>query len=260
MNHESNQLNNKLSLLPDIKELTSARIAIGRSGGSLPTREILNFDQAHARARDAVWTSFEPELLVSNLQNRITCDLKPEIMILNSSAIDRATYLKRPDLGRRLDQSSVEKLSKISNRPELVVIISDGLSSQAASEQAPRLLSEFLAIIKNDLIKTGPIIVIPKARVGISDHVGQLTHAKGVVMLLGERPGLATPESLGVYYSYMPRSGTSDADRNCLSNIHSQGLSPENAASILRLIINHSFMYQSGGVELSQKMANKPLC
>ncbi|MFM7315385.1 MAG: ethanolamine ammonia-lyase subunit EutC [bacterium] len=243
-------------LFSRMKEMTSARIAIGRSGGSLTTREILDFDEAHARARDAVWTEFKPEMMMDELGRMDSLnEMKLEILGLNSAAKDRATYLKRPDLGRRLDHDSTEIIKQLTKRPDLVIIISDGLSSQATMQQTPAFLKYFISLFKDCSIVPGPILVIPKARVGISNSVGALTGARGVAILLGERPGLSAPESLGVYYTYMPGPGSTDADRNCISNIHAQGLSPQDAAIMLFGIVQKSFLFQTGGVALSQSIA-----
>ncbi|MFM7130525.1 MAG: ethanolamine ammonia-lyase light chain EutC, partial [bacterium] len=158
-------------LFSRMKEMTSARIAIGRSGGSLTTREILDFDEAHARARDAVWTEFKPEMMMDELARMDSLNemkMEMEILGLNSAAKDRATYLKRPDLGRRLDHDSIEIIKRMSKRPDLVIIISDGLSSQATMQQAPAFLKYVISLFKDCSIVPGPILVIPKARVGSS--------------------------------------------------------------------------------------------
>lgn len=258
MSNEINETNchNAENLYTRLKEMTSARIAIGRSGGSLTTREILNFDEAHARARDAVWTEFKPEMIIDELrQIDVINEMNIEIICLNSSAKDRATYLKRPDLGRRLDSESMARLKQIQNKPELVIVISDGLSSRAITQQAPAFIKQIGELSKENSFVPGPIFVIPKARVGISNPIGTLTGARSVAILLGERPGLSAPESLGVYYTYMPGANSSDADRNCISNIHAQGLLPQDAATMLFSMVQKSFSYRTGGVALSQTIA-----
>ena len=243
-------------LIPNIREITSARIGIGRCGASLTTSEILDFDQAHARARDAVWADFDPLSLYHELnQDDIKQNMIGEITILQSAAINRATYLKRPDLGRRLDIASVEKLEKLHKNPELVIILSDGLSSLALINQVSAIIQSLIKQLFDDHLRIGPILIIPRARVGIVDQVGELTGARSVAIMLGERPGLSAPESLGIYYTYMPRFGFTDADRNCITNIHAQGLAPEVAATMLRQIILQSHQFHQSGVILSEKMA-----
>lgn len=258
MSNEINETNcnNDENLFARMKEMTPARVAIGRSGGSLTTREILDFDEAHAKARDAVWTEFKPELIIDELRQIDTVnEMNIEIIRLNSSAKDRATYLKRPDLGRRLDSESMARLKHIQNKPELVIVISDGLSSRATTQQAPAFIKQITELFNGSSIVPGPIFVIPKARVGISNPIGTLTGARSVAILLGERPGLSAPESLGVYYTYMPGANSSDADRNCISNIHAQGLLPQDAATMLFSMVQKSFSYRTGGVALSQTIA-----
>lgn len=252
-----NQPSNAIDrLFPDIREMTSARIGTGRTGGSLTTSQILDFDQAHARARDAVWADFDPETLARQLnQDDLEQNFNSEISILKSAATDRATYIKRPDLGRRLDNASAEKLLKIQKKPDLILILSDGLSSLALTNQSPAIIQCLKRQFAKDNLQIGPVLIIPRARVGIVDHIGDLTEARSVAILLGERPGLSAPESLGIYYTYKPRSGCTDADRNCISNIHSLGLSPEIAAAMLHQIFLQSFLLEKSGVFLSEKMS-----
>ena len=237
-------------LIPDFRQITAARLGIGRAGGSLTSRQVLDFDLAHAFARDAVNSEFKPELLKTNIESILGENgSQLRIEIINSAASQRAIYLKRPDLGRRLAPQSVAFLKEIAPRhTDLTVIISDGLSSQATMNQAPNVLKQLVERLNQDQIQKVLILIIPFARVGISDHVGEILQSESCIILLGERPGLATPESLGAYYTYKPRIGKTDADRNCISNIHRQGLTPdETAKQLAQLITKGAQTGLSGG-------------
>lgn len=261
MTHEPKKtaLNPIEQMIPDLRQISAARLGIGRAGGSLTTEQVLDFDLAHARARDAVNREFEPFLFQKMLEMELGTRINQvSIVSLNSMARDRATYLKRPDLGRRLNQDSIASLQNVENHGGLTIIISDGLSSQATIAQAPPVMKHLLDELSRDLNNKTiaiQIMIIPYARVGISDHVGELLKLDSSIILLGERPGLATPESLGAYYTFQPRSGKTDADRNCISNIHSQGLSPEIAAEQLTALFNAGSRTGMSGVKLSEYMA-----
>lgn len=242
--------------LAKIRELTSARIGIGRTGGSLKTAEILDFDLAHARARDAVGADFIATEFMTRLQSALkaTCP-KLSWLTLQSAASDKPTYLKRPDYGRRLHESSVHELNNHQKHDDLIIIISDGLSARAAQSHSIAVLRSWMPMLYASQIKIGPIMVVPYARVGIVDPIGQILRPKSALILLGERPGLATPESLGAYFTYNPQTGRTDADRNCISNIHSSGIGPEQVALQLHSLLTLSLREKMGGVKLSELMA-----
>jgi ethanolamine ammonia-lyase small subunit len=208
-------------VLPDpwsaLRANTPARIALGRSGSSLPTREVLGFGLAHARARDAVHDALDVERLTQELKDHHPTSVR-------SAAKDRATYLTRPDLGRKLD-------SPLSGNAEIVVAIEDGLSAIAVQTHAVPLLGELKKL--SDKWKSVPIVVATQGRVALGDEIGERMKAKLVVVLIGERPGLTSPDSLGAYLTYMPRVGRTDAERNCISNIRPQGLGYAEAAQRL---------------------------
>ncbi len=205
-------------VLPDpwsaLRASTPARIALGRAGSSLPTKEVLGFGLAHAKARDAVHDALDVDKLLSELH-----DHKP--VSVRSAAKDRATYLTRPDLGRKLD-------TPLSGNAEIVVAIEDGLSAIAVQTHAVPLLNELKKI--SDRWKTVPVVVATQGRVALGDEIGERMKAKLVVVLIGERPGLTSPDSLGVYLTYAPKVGRTDAERNCISNIRPQGLGYAEAA------------------------------
>jgi ethanolamine ammonia-lyase small subunit len=202
-------------VLPDpwsaLKAHTPARIALGRSGASLPTKEVLGFGLAHARARDAVHDALDVERLMNDLRS-----LGYSPTSVRSAASDRSTYLTRPDLGRKL----ADKILK--GNAELVVAIEDGLSAVAVQTHAVPLLAELQKL--NERWKTVPIVIATQGRVALGDEIGQRFSAKLIVVLIGERPGLTSPDSLGIYLTYEPKVGRTDAERNCISNVRPQGL------------------------------------
>ncbi|HEX3437809.1 MAG TPA: ethanolamine ammonia-lyase subunit EutC [Pseudacidobacterium sp.] len=230
----------------ELRRFTNARLALGRAGDSLPTREVLAFGLAHAQARDAVHASLEIEKLARDL-----AEFGYESRAVKSAVHDRAEYLRRPDLGRKLSTESRDLLKLSLKRhgfshanqakkdssvlaPEgwdVVFIIADGLSAIAPSRHTVPVLRAIAPMLHDWHI--GPIIIATQARVGLGDEIGELLQAEMTVMLIGERPGLSSPDSLGIYLTYMPSIGRTDADRNCISNIHSMGLSYEDAASKL---------------------------
>lgn len=230
-----------------LRSFTAARIAIGRAGGSAPTRSVLDFRLDHARARDAVLTVFEPEALNADLQ-----PLGVETMLLESEAHDRAEYLQRPDKGRRLSAESRAKLagSLADSAPDLVIILSDGLSTTAAMTQTRPTLEAFLPMLDATGWRVAPLLIVRHARVAIQDEIGGLLAAKLSLILLGERPGLGTSDSLGAYFTYNPIPGKSDADRNCVSNIRPAGLAPALAAAKLHALLTASRERALSGVNL----------
>ena len=201
-----------------LRRLTSARIGIGRAGGSLPTHEVLNFQLAHARARDAVHLPFDAVSLETQLHERGLLSLT-----VHSAALDRSTYLQRPDLGRRLAPDSRHALEQFTaenaedaelKKRDVVFVIADGLSSLAVHEHAIPLLDLVLAELRPLGWKIAPIVIAQQSRVALGDEIGEALGAAVAVMLIGERPGLTAADSLGIYLTYGPRVGRSDAERN----------------------------------------------
>jgi ethanolamine ammonia-lyase small subunit len=230
-----------------LRQLTPARIALGRAGGSIPTRELLDFQLAHALARDAVHQPFDPGQLEKDLSS-----LNHSIVHLTTAAPDRHTYLLRPDLGRSLAEDSRQGLSSSRKADgwDVSIILSDGLSALAAHRQIPPLLTHLLPLLNSSRFKVAPISIVPLARVALQDEVGELLNARLGLILLGERPGLGSPDSLGGYVVFNPRAGNSDANRNCVSNIRPQGLPPAAAAQVLHYLISQSLRRQISGVNL----------
>lgn len=204
---------------------TPARIGLGRAGGSLPTRELLAFGAAHAQARDAVHLPLD----VDALQRRIEA-LSLGTRLVSSAAADRATYLLRPDLGRRLARESAEQLDLVDAAPcDLLLVVADGLSAAAVQRQVLPLLEQILEQ-RPEGWRIGEVVIATQARVALGDEIGQRLKARRVAMLIGERPGLSSPDSLGIYLTHDPRPGRNDAERNCISNVRPEGLAHADAA------------------------------
>lgn len=241
-----------------LRRYTSARIALGRTGGSQRTDTVLDFRLSHARARDAVLAGFDPAVVTSPLGAAGLSSLT-----LATAVSDRRAYLLRPDLGRRLDPASREKLSALSAAPgyappDLVCIVSDGLAAAATNHAVPTLLP-LLSELRSAGWSIGPVVVVPLARVKIQDEIGSLLGARYTLMLLGERPGLGTPDSLGAYFTARPAPERTDADRNCVSNIRPEGLPPAQAAAKLAWLLRESARTGLGGVALKDQQPTDAL-
>lgn len=236
---------------------TPARIALGRTGASLPTQEVLRFALAHAQARDAVHTPFDAEGVASAIEGLgLPVDPGLSVISVSSAAPARDVYLRRPDLGRRLSQESREHLAELGQSGgsvDLVLVVADGLSSAAVHAQAV----PFLAALKPWIVAEGwhlaPVVVARQARVALGDEVGALLKARAVVVLVGERPGLSSPDSLGLYLTFDPKPGRSDAERNCISNVREEGLPHAAAAFKLAWLIKEAFRRGLTGVDLKDE-------
>lgn len=229
---------------------TPARIAIGRTGASLPTREVLSFALAHAQARDAVHARLDLAALGSSLHARGLATIE-----IASEARDRAVYLRRPDLGRCLERASRQRLGAAGDGThcDMVLMIGDGLSATAVTAHALPLLDAALPLLRGLNLELGPIVLAQGARVALGDEVAALLHAKLVVVLIGERPGLSAPDSLGVYLTYDPHPGRTDAERNCISNIRIGGLEPGAAARNLAWLVEAALTRQATGISLKDE-------
>ena len=206
--------------------LTAARIALGRAGPALPTREVLALALAHAQARDAVHAPFDTDAVARGLEA-----LGHATVEVASAAPDRETYLRRPDLGRKLSDAGRRALERTEVRGiDLVLVVADGLSSAAVHAHAVPLVAALAPYVERAGWSVGPVVIAIQARVALGDEIGERLGAGMVALLVGERPGLSSPDSLGVYLTHAPRVGRTDAERNCISNIRPQGLSYEEAA------------------------------
>jgi ethanolamine ammonia-lyase small subunit len=227
-----------------LRRFTSARIGLGRAGSSLPTNALLDFNLAHAQARDAVHTPLPTESLISALSNE---GLQPPVLV-QSQAQDRMQYLLRPDLGRSLSDASRSAIAALPFAYDAVFIICDGLSSIAPARHAVPLLRAALPQLEG--WKIAPPVIATQARVALGDEIGEMLHAQLAVVLIGERPGLTSPDSMGIYLTWAPRIGRSDAERNCISNIRPEGLPYEEAAHKLIYLMRESRRLKLSGVEL----------
>jgi ethanolamine ammonia-lyase small subunit len=236
-----------------LRTATPARIALGRAGGSLPTREWLDFKSSHSAARDAVHQEFDAVALAAEISA-----LGVSTIVLDTAAHDRQTFLQRPDLGRRLDDASDKLLqahSKDIPAPDVAIIVSDGLSALAVHRQAPPLLARLLPPLISDGWRLAPISVVRFGRVALEDQIGQRLGAQLALMLLGERPGLGSPDSLGAYLVHAPRFGNTDANRNCVSNIRPEGLAWDAAAGTLTYLLAEARQRKFSGVSLKDERA-----
>lgn len=226
-----------------LKKFTKARIALGNVGGALPLNEVLDFRLAHAKAKDAIFS----ELAVQELLEKLTAlGLSP--LVLQSNIENRNQYLTRPDLGRSLNTASSAILKEQTTEPDLVFILVDGLSANAVNNHALAILERILPLLKTHF--TYQVVLVEQGRVAIGDEVGELLKAKFTALFIGERPGLSSPQSMGIYTTYAPQKGLTDERRNCISNIHTDGLSYEMATQILFYLIEQSFLRKISGVEV----------
>lgn len=228
-----------------LKEFTAARIGIGRAGTSIPLKQALEFKLAHAHARDAVYSILDTEGLLNSLKQ-----FNLPGLLLNSKADNRAQYLQRPDLGRKLHEASADRLKSHSGKYDVVIIIADGLSATAVNENASGLLKVLLPLILDAKLKIAPICLVEQSRVALGDEAAHLLNAKFSVMLIGERPGLSAADSIGAYLTYDPKPGLTDESRNCISNIRPQGLNYKAAASKIFYLIQEAFRLKLSGVGL----------
>lgn len=248
----------------NLKMFTDARIALGRTGVSLPTQELLAFQLAHSKAKDAVHLPLDTQHLVSELQ--ALTPTQP-VLTLQSQANDRTTYLQRPDLGRTLSHVSQHTLQTVNTKHsegyDIAFAVVDGLSSTATQNNSVPFLKQLLEDIHNSNalkgISLAPICVVEQGRVAIGDHIGECLHAKMVIVLIGERPGLSSPDSLGLYLSWNPRSGLTDAQRNCISNIRPAGLRYAEASRRALYLIEESHRLKLSGVHLKDRSHEKNL-
>jgi ethanolamine ammonia-lyase small subunit len=230
-----------------LRSYTPARLALERTGVSLATRPLLDFQLAHARARDAVHAAIDVRMLCDELRRSALPSLA-----LESKARDRSTYLRRPDLGRALSADSAALLTP--GEYDVVFVIADGLSALAVERHALRLLREILSLIGG--WRLAPVCVVEQGRVAIGDAIGEALRAPLAVVLIGERPGLSSPDSLGVYITWEPRPGRKDSERNCISNVREEGLGYTAAANRLHYYMQESSRLHMTGLGLKDPAAD----
>jgi ethanolamine ammonia-lyase small subunit len=230
------------------RSVTPARLALGRVGAGMPTDEILRFGWAHAMARDAIHAALDVAALEAALRQQ-----KWDVAHVHSHAPDRTTYLRRPDLGRVLAPDDARKLSTMAVPPcDLCIVIGDGLSSLAVDRHAAPLLLALRPHLPADF-RFAPVVIATQARVALADEVAGLLNARLSIMLIGERPGLSSPDSLGIYVTHAPFRGRNDAERNCISNVRPEGLSYAAAAFKLAWLVREALHRGLTGVDLKDE-------
>jgi ethanolamine ammonia-lyase small subunit len=231
-----------------MRAATPARIGLARAGSSIATGDHLAFQLAHARARDAVHEPFDPASLIDRLRERGL-----EAVRLHSAAADRHTYLARPDFGRRLDDASRAAVAAIPRGYDLAFVLADGLSARAVTSHAVPLLDASLPQLRRDGWRIAPLAAVEQGRVAIGDEIGHMLDAALVCILIGERPGLTSPDSLGAYLTWQPAPGRTDAERNCLSNIRPAGMPYAEAAQRLVYLCTQARLRHCTGVMLKDE-------
>lgn len=232
--------------LARLRRFTTARVALGRAGNALPTAAHLDFVEAHAMARDAVHAVLDVDALTADLR---ALGLEPAVVA--SRAPDRHTYLVRPDLGRALDAASAARLARCD--PALALVVADGLSATAVQRHAAPFLAEALPRLARIGVAAGPAVIALQARVGLGDAIGAALGAEAVAVLIGERPGLSAPDSLGLYLTWNPRPGRTDAERNCISNIRPAGQPYAHAADTLAWLVGEMRRRRLTGIALKDE-------
>lgn len=240
-----------------LRRFTPARIALGHTGVSQRTASQLAFQLAHARARDAVHVALDAEALQQALAAALP---GPPALLLHSAAASRDIYLRRPDLGRRLDAASSAALAARGSGPvDLGIVIADGLSALAIERHALPFLQALHARLAPDAWTIAPAVIVRQGRVAIGDEIGALLGARLVVVLIGERPGLSSPDSLGLYLTWAPRPGLTDERRNCISNIHAAGLGYAEAAAKLHYLLREARRRGLTGVALKDETGERAI-
>ena len=229
-----------------LKTFTAARIALGSAGVAMPLKEVLDFKLAHAHARDAVYSLLNETDLVTDLEQ-----FQLPIYSLNSKANSRHEYLQRPDFGRQLNETSKKQLENANAAPaDVAFIIAEGLSATAINNHAIPLLHVLIPLLQQTQFSIAPLSIVHQGRVAIGDEIGFLLKAQFSIILIGERPGLSSPDSMGAYLTYNPKVGLTDESRNCVSNIRLEGLSYQAAAEKIFYLIQESFRLKYSGVAL----------
>lgn len=247
-----------------LREYTAARIGLGRAGISVPTKHLLDFQLAHAQAQDAVHLPLDIQQLIADIS------LPNEYLNVHSQVLDRVHYLQRPDLGRRLNAESVALIKQhvaAEHKPyDLAIVIVDGLSSFAIQKNTAPLLQQLTQRLSGqtlskltelnevaDICHLAPIVIVQQGRVAIGDEIGELLNAKSVLVFIGERPGLSSPDSLGMYLTWAPKVGLTDESRNCISNVRPDGLVYPDAVNKVFYLLSEAHQRQLTGVNLKER-------
>jgi ethanolamine ammonia-lyase small subunit len=250
----SDRSDQRLDQLARLRRYTPARIALGRAGSGQPTATSLHFMLDHARARDAVHAALDFEAIGQSLRERDW-----SVVHVRSAAADRAEYLRRPDLGRRLSPAGHFAIDGQPHGSDVAIVAADGLSASAIDINLLPLLNHLRPLLQARSLTIGPLVLVEQGRVAIGDEIGQLLGAKLVVVLIGERPGLSAADSLGAYVTWRPRIGMMDSTRNCISNIRPAGLPAEDAAAQIVGVIELAFKHAMTGVQLNDLRGTKAI-
>ncbi|MBK4735303.1 ethanolamine ammonia-lyase subunit EutC [Noviherbaspirillum pedocola] len=240
--------------LQPLRRFTMARIGLGHAGVSVPTAAQLAFQLAHARARDAVRQTLDAARLQRMIEQALPSP--PPVLRLHSAAANRDVYLHRPDLGRQLDEPSrlaLQSMDREEDAYDLAIVIADGLSALAIEQNAAPFLQALQQCIEPEEWSLAPIAIVEQARVAIGDEVGAVLGARAVVVLIGERPGLSSPDSMGLYLTWQPRVGLTDESRNCISNVRPAGMRYPDAAVKLHYLLSEARKRQLTGIHLKDE-------
>lgn len=232
----------------DLRRLTAARIGLKRSGASLSTKPLLEFALAHAQARDAVHETLDEAKLAADLGK-----FGLPVLIMASAVESRAQYLLRPDLGRQLGVGADADLARHRGRYDVGFVIADGLSARAVQAHAAPVLQEIIPALRKENWRVAPLVIVRHGRVAIGDEIAARLNADAVIVLIGERPGLSSPDSMGVYLTWQPHAQTTDADRNCVSNIRPQGIGYADAAFKIGALLRAMRTRRLSGVMLKDE-------
>ena len=228
-----------------LRRLTAARIGLRRAGAALATAPLLDFRLAHARARDAVHETLDDARLIADLNK-----LGEPVLSVTSAADDRQSFLMRPDLGRRLAPHTEAALRPHADNYDVAFVVADGLSARAVQSHAEPVLSPVVAALRAESWRIAPLVIVRHGRVAIGDAIATALHAACVTMLIGERPGLSAPDSMGAYLTWQPQACTTDADRNCISNIRPEGIGYADAAFKIVYLLRAMRTRRLSGVQL----------
>ena len=242
------------ALWNDLRRLTAARIGLQRTGASLSTAPLLDFRLAHARARDAVHEPLDQPRLAADITG-----LGIEVLQVASAVTDRPQYLLRPDLGRRLATDTAAALERHAGRYDFALVVADGLSARAVQMHAQPILSHLLPMLRAEGVSLAPVTVVRHGRVAIGDAIAEALGAAAVAVLIGERPGLTAPDSMGAYLTWRPNAATTDAERNCISNIRPDGIGYADAAHKLAHLIRAMRTRRISGVQLKDDSDRLPV-
>jgi ethanolamine ammonia-lyase small subunit len=241
------------ALWRDLRRPTAARIGLARTGASIATGPLLEFQLAHARARDAVHEELDADRLRAELSA-----LGPPVLVVDSAVGARRDYLMRPDLGRQLSAEAAAALAPHTGRHEVALVAADGLSARAVQTHAAPVLAALLPALAADGLRIAPLIIARNGRVALGDAIAQTLGADSVAILIGERPGLSAPDSMGAYLTWQPTPATTDADRNCISNIRPEGIGYADAAFKIAHLLRAMWTRKLSGVRLKDESDRLP--